>query len=73
MASLSRDFLLNSLATKMNLLVDMGALKGDKVRSPLESSRWQAWMDLTLALDEPRGWAYALEQMRAQQRPTAPD
>jgi hypothetical protein len=72
-ASLSRDLLLDSLTAKMNLLKDIGAFKGDKLRSPLESARWQAWLDLTLGLDEPRGWAYALEELRAQRQQAAPD
>jgi hypothetical protein len=70
-ASLSRDLLLDSLADKVNLLVDMGKLDRDKVRpervhSPLESARWQAWIGMTLGMDEPQAWFDLLEQTRPQ-------
>jgi hypothetical protein len=72
-AHLSRDFLLDELTRKMNMLVDAGKLQGERVRSPLDHPKWQAWKDLTLEEHEPRAWFHLLEQMRGQLQPSEPD
>jgi hypothetical protein len=72
-ARLSRDFLQHTLTQKMNLLVDLGKVKGERRQSPLDSPVWQAWIAMTLNEEEPKAWFHLLDEMRAQRGPAESD